>query len=163
MDKATAGQRYKEAVWAVMLEVYESGEFHERTGAGIKPLEMLSAFREAGGTEEELLVLWRDLNNRELEPGLTLGAWVEQGEVHTEWQGKRVSYENEIDEVFRLPATDFTGPKDPRLDVVINYIRQNLARLALVGGKAKPSQFADPDVLKMEGREISKPKTFRRL
>jgi hypothetical protein len=71
--------------------------------------------------------------------------------------------ENTVDEVMRLPATDFNGPNDPRLDVIINYWRQWRMKRAATGEKAKRSEFADPDVLKVEGREISKPKAFRRF
>jgi hypothetical protein len=67
---------------------------------------------------------------------------------------------NTIDEVMRLPATEFKGPNDPRLDLIINYWRY----IQMKHEQAKRSEFAeqiDPDLWGKVG--IGKPKTFRRF
>lgn len=75
--------------------------------------------------------------------------------------------ENTIDELMRLPATEWKGPKDPRLDELILYIRVKRAE-GESGKRAKRSEIAekaDPDLLKivMEGRGIEKKKAYRRM
>jgi hypothetical protein len=72
---------------------------------------------------------------------------------------------NKIDEVMRRPATEFKGPNDPDLEIIINYWRY----IQMKHDMAKRSEFAepidDPDLWKIaaEGRGISKPKAFRRF
>lgn len=73
---------------------------------------------------------------------------------------------NTIDELMRLPATEWKGPKDQRLDDLIMYIRQQRMQ-ADTGKRAKRSEVAekvDPDLLKivMDGRGVVKRQTFRR-
>ena len=75
--------------------------------------------------------------------------------------------ENTIDELARLPATEWKGPKDPRLEILINYLRQDRMK-ADSGRKAKRSEVAekvDPELWKIvsEGRKIVKKPTYRRF
>ena len=75
--------------------------------------------------------------------------------------------ENTIDELMRRPATSWKGPKDPDLQQLINYLRQDRMK-ADSGRKAKRSEVAekvDPELWKIvaEGRKIVKPKAFRRF
>ena len=75
--------------------------------------------------------------------------------------------ENTLDELMRLPATEWKGPKDRRLDDIIAYIRQERMK-ADSGKKAKRSEIAekaDPDLWKIyaERRNIQKKPTFRRF
>lgn len=75
--------------------------------------------------------------------------------------------ENTIDELMRRPATEWKGPKDPDLDTLILYLRQDRAR-ADTGKRAKKTEVADepdPELLKivMEGRKVVKKQTFRRF
>jgi hypothetical protein len=69
---------------------------------------------------------------------------------------------NIIDEVMRRPATDFKGPKDPDLEIIINYWRY----IQMKHEQAKRSEFAeqidDPGVWKIAAEGRQKPKTFRR-
>jgi len=74
--------------------------------------------------------------------------------------------ENTIDELMRRPASEWKGPKDPDLQILINYLRQD--RMKDSGKKAKRSEVAeqvDPELWKIvaEGRKIVKPKAFRRF
>jgi hypothetical protein len=74
--------------------------------------------------------------------------------------------ENTIDELMRRDATEFKGPKDPDLQKIIQYIRQN--RAMETGKKAKRSEVgdeADPELWKIiaEARKIHKKPTFRRF
>ena len=74
--------------------------------------------------------------------------------------------ENTIDELMRRPASEWKGPKDPDLQVLIDYLRQD--RMKDSGKKAKRSEVAekvDPELWKIvaEGRKIVKPKAFRRF
>jgi hypothetical protein len=71
---------------------------------------------------------------------------------------------NIIDEVMRRPATEFKGPDDPDLEIIINYWRY----IQMKHEQAKRSEFAeqiDPDLWGKvaEGRAIGKAKTFRRF
>jgi len=74
--------------------------------------------------------------------------------------------ENTIDELMRRPASEWKGPKDPDLQILINYLRQD--RMKDSGKKAKRSEVSekvDPELWKIvaEGRKIVKPKAFRRF
>jgi hypothetical protein len=67
-----------------------------------------------------------------------------------------------IDEVMRRPATEFKGPKDPDLEIIINYWRY----IQMKHDLAKRSEFAgpiDPDLWKIAAEGRQKPKTFRRF
>jgi len=75
--------------------------------------------------------------------------------------------ENTIDELMRRPAASWKGPKDPDLQILINYLRQDRMK-ADSSKKAKRSEISekvDPDLWKIvsEGRKIIKPKAFRRF
>ena len=74
--------------------------------------------------------------------------------------------ENTIDELMRRPASEWKGPRDPDIQQIIDYMRQD--RMKDSGKKAKRSEVAekvDPELWKIvaEGRKIVKPKAFRRF
>jgi len=66
-----------------------------------------------------------------------------------------------LDELMRQPATDWRGPTDPDLEIVINYLRWNAANAR----KARRSEFDDEVDLEIisKGRVISKPPAYRRV
>ena len=63
--------------------------------------------------------------------------------------------ETDIDVLMRTDATEFKGPKDPRLDLVVNYLRKVMA-----SGGAVRSQIADLDL--PETVAVKPKATFRR-
>jgi hypothetical protein len=74
-----------------------------------------------------------------------------------------MTYENIVDEVMRRPATEFKGPNDPDLEIIINYWRY----IQMKHEQVRRSEFAkqiNPDLWRKaaEGRGVGKPKTFRR-
>jgi hypothetical protein len=78
-----------------------------------------------------------------------------------------MSNENTIDELMRRKATEWKGPKDPDLAILINYMRADRMK-ADTGRKAKRSEVAeqvDPELWEIvsKGRNIQKTKAFRRF